>query len=141
MFSVSCLDAEHRIKRPRMIIDELQRENDCNHHTLQQYVHCMHWEGSPHSCGLYCMDDYILTGSSSFLIEKYKTKLSDQYMLINFSPIQSLPSIKVTHNCEEHTHSLSQSTYITSMLECYLLPHSCQAHRHTHGTWGFVFKE
>ena len=62
------------------------------------------------------IDDCILTGSSPELISQYKSKLNDCYALTNLGPIHWLLGIKVTQDRSAHTISLSQTSYIDSIL-------------------------
>ncbi len=67
------------------------------------------------------IDDCMITGSSGDLISKYKWKLNDRYSLTNLGPIHWLLGIKITHNQESCTISLSQTTYINTILSCFSL--------------------
>ena len=65
------------------------------------------------------VDDCTFTGSSAKLIFAYKKKINDCYVLTDLGPIGWLLGIKITRNREERTISLSQSSYIDSILEHY----------------------
>ena len=65
------------------------------------------------------VDDCTFTGSSAKLIFAYKKKINDCYALTDLGPISWLLGIKITRNREERTISLSQSSYIDSILERY----------------------
>ena len=67
------------------------------------------------------VNDCIFTGTSPSLITEYKQKFHKHYALTNLGPISWLLGIQITHNCSEHTISLSQSTYIKSILKCFAL--------------------
>ena len=62
------------------------------------------------------VDDCILTGSSPELISQYKSKLNDCYALTDLGPIHWLLGIKVTRNRSARTISLSQTSYIDSII-------------------------
>jgi len=62
------------------------------------------------------VNDCILTGSSPELISQYKSKLNDCYTLTNLGPIHWLLGIKITHDRSACTISLSQSSYIDSII-------------------------
>jgi len=65
------------------------------------------------------VDDCTFTGSSAKLIFAYKEKINNCYALTDLGPISWLLGIKITRNREERTISLSQSSYIDSILERY----------------------
>jgi hypothetical protein len=71
------------------------------------------------------VDDCLITGSSLELIADYKQKLNDCYSLTDLGPVHSsihwLLGIKITRNCEAHTISLSQTSYIDAILSCFSL--------------------
>jgi hypothetical protein len=67
------------------------------------------------------VNDCMITGSSVDLIAKYKHKLHDKYALTDLGPIHWLLGIKIIHNCSAWTISLSQSSYIDSILVCFNL--------------------
>ena len=62
------------------------------------------------------VDDCMITSSSSSLIAEYKTKLNEQYSLTDLGPIHWLLGIKITRNRDARTISLSQTTYIDTIL-------------------------
>jgi hypothetical protein len=62
------------------------------------------------------VDDCVLTGSSNGLIATYKQKLNACYALTDLGPLHWLLGIKVTCNRAAHTISLSQSSYIDTIL-------------------------
>jgi hypothetical protein len=67
------------------------------------------------------VDDCILTGSSRNLIAEYKSKLNACYVLTDLGSIHWLLSIKVTRDHTAQTISLSQSSYIDSLVLHFLL--------------------
>jgi len=67
------------------------------------------------------VDDCAMTGNSGRLITVYKAKLNDKFPLTDLRPIHSLLGIEVTHNRVAQTISLSQSTYIDSILSRFSL--------------------
>ena len=67
------------------------------------------------------VDDCVLTGSSAELIKQYKSKLNNHFSFTDLGPLHWLLGIKVTHNREARTISLSQTTYINSLLRCFNL--------------------
>jgi hypothetical protein len=62
------------------------------------------------------VDDCAMTGSSGELIAQYKHKLHSCYALTDFGPLHWFLGIKVTRDREARTISLSQSSYIDSIL-------------------------
>ena len=62
------------------------------------------------------VDDCTITGSSQVLIQNYKDKLKEKYSLTDLGPANWLLEIKITRNLEARTISLSQSSYIDSIL-------------------------
>jgi len=67
------------------------------------------------------VDDCTLTGSSNKLIAQYKTKLDDKFPLTDLGPIHWLLRIEVTCDCDAHTISLCQSSFIDTILACFSL--------------------
>ena len=65
------------------------------------------------------VDDCVLTGSSAKLIAEYKNKLNQCYALTDLGPVHWLLGIKVTRNRSARTISLSQRSYIDSILKRY----------------------
>ena len=62
------------------------------------------------------VDDCALTGSSSELINAYKQKLNERYALTDLGPIHWLLGIKIKRDRAARTISLSQKTYIESII-------------------------
>ena len=62
------------------------------------------------------VDDCTMTGSSDDLIQNYKLKIKSKYDLTDLGPIHWLLGIKITWDRENHTISLSQSSYIDSLI-------------------------
>jgi len=67
------------------------------------------------------VDDCVITGSCARLIATYKAKFNSRYALTDLGPVSWLLGIKVTRNREDRTISLSQTTYINTMLERFAL--------------------
>jgi hypothetical protein len=67
------------------------------------------------------VDDCTMTRSSGKLITAYKSKLNDKFPLTDLSDISWLLGIKVTHDRAVCTISLSQSSYIDTILSCFSL--------------------
>ena len=63
------------------------------------------------------VDDCILTGTSQTLIDVYKKKLHSRYELIDLGPVNWLLGIKITRNRAKKTISLSQKSYIDTILK------------------------
>ena len=61
-------------------------------------------------------NDCAMTGSSDDLIQNYKLKIKSKYDFTDLRPIHWLDGIKITWDHENHTISLSQSSYIDSLL-------------------------
>ena len=64
-------------------------------------------------CHIY---DCTITGSSKQLIQNYKDKLKEKYSLTDIGPANWLLGIKITRNLEDRMMTLSQPSYIDSML-------------------------
>ena len=62
------------------------------------------------------VDDCAFTGSSPSLIDEYRGKLNARYSLTDLGPIHWLLGIKITHNRPARTISLSQTSYIDSII-------------------------
>jgi Reverse transcriptase (RNA-dependent DNA polymerase) len=62
------------------------------------------------------VDDCTMTGSSDDLIQNYKLKIKSKYDLTDLGPIHWLLGIKITRDRENRTISLSQSSYIDSLV-------------------------
>jgi hypothetical protein len=67
------------------------------------------------------VDDCMIMGSSVELITKYKCKLHARYALTDLGLIHWLLGIMIIHNHSAWTISLSQSSYIDSILVCFNL--------------------
>ena len=67
------------------------------------------------------VNDCILTGTSRRLIMHYKHKLNACHALTDLGLVHWLLGIKVTCNCAVHTISLSQSTFIYTILSHFSL--------------------
>jgi hypothetical protein len=67
------------------------------------------------------VNDCVITGSSAELVDEYKHKLHNKYALTDLGPIHWLLGIKIICNCLAQTISLSQSSYIDSILACFNL--------------------
>jgi hypothetical protein len=65
------------------------------------------------------VDDCVITSSSSKLMRRYKQTLNARYALTDLGPIHWLLGIRVTRNRAARTISLSQSTYIESIVTRY----------------------
>jgi hypothetical protein len=62
------------------------------------------------------VDDCTITGSSQTLVQSYKDKLKQKYSLTDLGAANWLLGIKITRDLEARTVTLSQSTYIDSIL-------------------------
>jgi hypothetical protein len=62
------------------------------------------------------VDDCVMTGSSSDLIMHYKREFHSHYALTDLGPVHWLLGIKVTRDRAARTISLSQTSYINSIL-------------------------
>jgi Reverse transcriptase (RNA-dependent DNA polymerase) len=62
------------------------------------------------------VDDCTITGNSENLIKTYKNKLKKKYLLTDLGAANWLLGIKITRDFEAQTISLSQETYINSIL-------------------------
>ncbi len=62
------------------------------------------------------VDDCGMTGNLPKLIALYKHKLNNRHMLTELGPMNWLLGIKVTHNWKARTISLSQTTFIESII-------------------------
>ena len=62
------------------------------------------------------VDDCIFTGSSSKLVVQYKTKINACYALTDLGPVHWMLGIKITRDRAARTISLSQASYIDSIL-------------------------
>ena len=67
------------------------------------------------------VDDCIFTGSSSCLLEEYKAQFHARYTLTDLGPVNWLLGIKITQDRSTRSISLSQSTYIDSILARFAL--------------------
>lgn len=67
------------------------------------------------------VDDCMITGSSPDLIVKYKRELNARYALTDLGPIHWLLGIKVTRDREARTISLSQTSYVDTILSRFSL--------------------
>ena len=62
------------------------------------------------------VNDCTITGNSQVLIQNYKDKLKEKYSLTDLSAANWLLGIKITRNLKVQSISLSQSSYIDSIL-------------------------
>jgi hypothetical protein len=67
------------------------------------------------------VNDCLITGSSPQLISNYKQKLNECYSLMDSGPVHWLLGIKITRNREARTISLSQTSYINTILSHFSL--------------------
>ena len=67
------------------------------------------------------VDDCIFTGDSAKLIAEFKNKLNKIYALTDLGPVHWLLGIKISRNRTNRTISLSQKTYINSILTRFAL--------------------
>ena len=62
------------------------------------------------------VDNCTITGSSKALVQQYKDKLKQKYSLTDIGPANWLLGIKITRDLKAQMISLSQSSYIDSIL-------------------------
>jgi transposase InsO family protein len=67
------------------------------------------------------VDDCIFTGSSPRLLEEYKAQFHARYALTDLGPVSWLLGIKITRDRSTRSISLSQSSYIDSILARFAL--------------------
>jgi len=67
------------------------------------------------------VDDCILTGTSCSAIAEYKSKIHALYPITDLGPIHWLLGIQVTRNRAAHTISLSQTSYVDTILRRFSL--------------------
>jgi hypothetical protein len=65
------------------------------------------------------VDDCVLAASSRAVLDEYKAKIGARFKLTDLGPIHWLLGIKVVRNLEARTLSLSQQSYIESILRRY----------------------
>ena len=65
------------------------------------------------------VDNCIITGTSATLIATHKEKLNAWYALMDLGPVYWLLRVKITHNRVECRISLSQTTYIDTIITCF----------------------
>ena len=63
------------------------------------------------------VDDCTITGSSHSLIQQYKSRINSKYSMTDLGPVNWLLGIKVTRDLAARTLSLSQTSYIDSILQ------------------------
>ena len=62
------------------------------------------------------VNNCLITGSSTELILNYKSKFNEHCLLTNLGPVHWLLGIKIMHSHQAHTISLSQTSYIDTIL-------------------------
>jgi hypothetical protein len=62
------------------------------------------------------VDDCTITGNSQHLLQSYRDKIKQKYSLTDLGAINWLLGIKITRDLDNQTISLSQSSYIDSIL-------------------------
>ena len=62
------------------------------------------------------VDDCTITGTSQALLDEHKTRINKCYPMTDLGPISWLLDIQVTRHREAHTITLSQRSYIDSIL-------------------------
>lgn len=62
------------------------------------------------------VDNCTITGSNRKILDYYKAKIETRYKLKDLGPVNWLLGIKITRNLTERTISLSQTSYINSIL-------------------------
>ena len=62
------------------------------------------------------VNNCLITGSSTELILNYKSKFNEHCSLTNLGPVHWLLGIKIMHSHQAHTISLSQTSYIDTIL-------------------------
>jgi len=65
------------------------------------------------------VDDCIITGNSSTAIANFKEQIHQCYTITDIGPIHWLLGIKVTRNRDACTLSLSQESYMNTILTCF----------------------
>jgi hypothetical protein len=63
------------------------------------------------------VDDCTITGSSPELLDAYKTRIGTLFKMTDLGPVSWLLGIEIKRNREARTISLSQQSYITSILQ------------------------
>ena len=63
------------------------------------------------------VDDCTITGSCPKLLEDYKTRIGALFKMTDLGPVSWLLGIEIKRNREERTISLSQQSYISSILQ------------------------
>ena len=62
------------------------------------------------------MDDCLVTGSTQKLVNEFKGRMNGKYKLMDLGPCKWLLSIKVEHDPDNQTISLSQHAYLDSII-------------------------
>jgi hypothetical protein len=63
------------------------------------------------------VDDCTITGSSADLLQEYKTRIGSIFKMTDLGPVSWLLGIEIKRNRDERTISLSQQSYIASILQ------------------------
>jgi len=62
------------------------------------------------------VDDCMITGSLKSLVKDFKAEIGSCFCIMDLGPISWLLGMKVTHDCQARTISLSQELYINTIL-------------------------
>ena len=62
------------------------------------------------------IDNCMVTGSSTPLVNKFKVEMNKKYRLTDLGPANWLLGIKISHNLANRTISLSQLTYVKAII-------------------------
>ena len=84
---------------------------DCNHSV---YVYC---HDGVQIMVLIHVDDLLLMSNSKEVLHAIKTELASHFKLHNLGPAMSILGMKIVHDHANHSISLSQPSYIHSILE------------------------
>jgi reverse transcriptase-like protein len=122
-------DHPNQVLKLKKSLYGLKQGGHCWYEMLCSTIHSISFTASKNDPGIFYLhsesnilvlaiyvDDCVITGSSTDLIEEYKSKLNVKYPLTDLGPIHWLLSIKIIHDCEAHTISLCQSTFINSII-------------------------
>ena len=86
------------------------------------WVYSMHMMGRDHPTIIAIhVDDCTITSSSAELVQDYKKRINVCHSITNLGPIHWLLGIKVTWDCKAHTISLSQESYIDTIINHFKL--------------------
>ena len=123
-------------------LDDIMHQLSFEKSQADDYLYILREKSEIIKLVLIYIDDMAVAGISIKKVQGFKTALSCEFEISDLGELKYILGIQIMRNCEVHTISMNQTTYIHQIFACFgmseyvpISPHSllnktCQHHNH-----------